>query len=121
VQPVFTLFLPNKQVLQKVTVEPSLQTNVTVLMDNPVGGAAAYVYVLTVITGWVQDAGTTSVPTVTLVGARGSSFQHALFDPWNPTFDAGSEKTFMLTTKHSLGALTQLHVWSSLSGFNPTW
>jgi hypothetical protein len=96
-----------------------LQANVTVLMDNPPNGE--YVYVLTVITGWLRGAGTTSVPTITLVGQRGCTYMHALYDPFSPRFEAGSEKTFLLTTKHSLGELTHMHVCSSLSGRNPTW
>ena len=88
-------------------------------MDNPPDGQ--HVYLVTVVTGWFRDAGTSSIPTICLSGSRGDSYRYALYDPVHPEFSPGSEKTFILTTKEYLGELNKLHVMTSLSGHRPKW
>ena len=88
-------------------------------MDNP--EEYTHIYILTVMTGWFIGAGSSSIPTFYLKGTRGRSNCHALFDPINTFFEAGSEKTFLMTVNDNIGELTDLVIWISLSGANPIW
>lgn len=96
----------------------SLQIGVTVLEDNI---QSNFYYLMTVVTGWVVDGGTTSLPCVYLEGTESCSDPHVLRSPNCPMIEAGTEMTFLLTTRKPLGEMKMLHIWISCTGNSPSW
>ena len=82
---------------------------------------AKYYYLLTVITGWKRDAGTSATVTMYMIGTLGVSEALVLADPSRFVHEAGAECWFLVATPSSLGQLRTLRVWHNCSGIFPSW
>ena len=92
---------------------------VTYLADN--GENAEHFYMLTVLTGMVNEAATKARVSVRLGGDNGTSAKHALRDKNVKLFQRGAEDWFILAEDNSLGRLNDLTVWVDYSDTSPSW
>ena len=91
----------------------------TFLADNDIN--AHYYYLVTVLTGMMNNAGTTAKVFMIIFGDEGESKVHGLEDKHVDLFQVGSENWFLVAVKRSLGNLKTLIVWTDCSGMFPTW
>ena len=91
----------------------------TFLADNPTD--VHHYYLVTVMTGWKANGGTTSNVGMYVVGMLGKSVRHILSDPEIESFQMGAEDSFILAEKYSLGPLKSVCVWHDCSGVSPAW
>lgn len=91
----------------------------TFLDDNPTN--ANYYYLVTVMTGWKADGGTTSTVGMYVTGKLGRSVRHVLLDPQTEPFQMGAEDSFILAEPKCLGPLKNVCVWHDCSGVSPGW
>ncbi|CAG5121985.1 unnamed protein product, partial [Candidula unifasciata] len=94
-------------------------TGVTVLEDN--SPFYNYLYLVCVVTGWSGSSATSSNVYIYLNGSWNISESHVLRDPLRRLFEAGAENWFMLTTRHDIGDLISVVVWTDFSGPHPSW
>ena len=91
----------------------------TFLADNDIN--AHYYYILTVLTGMMNNAGTTAKVFMIMFGDEGETKAHGLEDKHVDLFQVGSENWFLVACKRCLGNLKTLIVWHDCSGMFPTW
>ena len=91
----------------------------TFLADNDTN--AHYYYLVTVLTGMMNNAGTTAKVFMIMFGDEGETKVHGLEDKHVDLFQVGSENWFLVAVKRSLGNLKTLIVWHDCSGMFPTW
>ncbi|KAH9509849.1 hypothetical protein Btru_045424 [Bulinus truncatus] len=77
-------------------------------------------YMICIVTGIMQNCGTTSVPSITLVGENSVSFRVSLA-PLRGLFQTGSEVWFLLSCNKVLGNLTHMLVSLDQSGNHKNW
>ncbi|KAK2186506.1 hypothetical protein NP493_198g04020 [Ridgeia piscesae] len=82
---------------------------------------ANYYYLLTVITGWKRDAGTSATVAMYMIGSLGVSDTLVLADLSRFVHEAGAECWFLVATPSSLGQLRTLRIWHNCSGIFPSW
>ena len=95
------------------------QRSVTILADND--PKDRYYYLLTVLTGWKNQAGTTSVVSFYMTGSDGTSRTHVMMDEDKELFLTGAEDWFLATEPDSLGELEIVNVWIDCTGLFPAW
>jgi len=92
---------------------------VTILADND--PKDRYYYLLTVLTGWKNQAGTTSVVSFYMTGSDGISRTHVMMDEDKELFLTGAEDWFLATEPDGLGELEMVNVWIDCTGLFPAW
>ncbi|KAJ8304148.1 hypothetical protein KUTeg_017731, partial [Tegillarca granosa] len=97
------------------------KVGVNIAMDN--SQEDKYTYLVCIITGWWNDAGTTADVSMVITGALRQSSKHALNDDSNDRkhFQSGSEDWFVITTPNTLGDLQSVTVWHDNGGNSPAW
>ena len=91
----------------------------TLVTDSPAD--ACYFYVVAVLTGWKEWAGTTSSVGIRLFGEERHGSAHLLHGPPKEYFNRGGEDWFLLAESNCLGDLKELDVWHSCTGNSPFW
>ncbi|XP_038069881.1 polycystic kidney disease protein 1-like 2 [Patiria miniata] len=97
----------------------TLKACVITLEDND--PFARYRYDVTVVTGMRRGAGTTATSTLTLIGTQGQSRPHVLQDKQRKVLQRGGVDSFLITTKQSLGEVTEVRIWHDDGGDSPEW
>ncbi|KAI0208686.1 Polycystic kidney disease protein 1-like 3 [Lamellibrachia satsuma] len=82
---------------------------------------AEYYYLITVMTGWQRDAGTSATVAMYMIGSLGVSETLVMADPTRFIHDSGAECWFLVATTANLGRLLYLRVWHNCSGIFPSW
>lgn len=82
---------------------------------------AGYFYVVTVLTGWKEWAGTSSSVGIRISGEAGGGATHVLHGHPQEYFLRGGEDWFLLAERSCLGDLKELDVWHSCTGNQPFW
>ena len=95
------------------------QAGVITLADND--PFAHYRYDVTIVTGMRRGAGTTAVATLTLVGSDGKSRPQLLAAPGRQVMQRGSADSFIITTRESIGEVTEVRIWHDNAGDSPEW
>ncbi|XP_033646725.1 polycystic kidney disease protein 1-like 2 [Asterias rubens] len=96
-----------------------LKAGVITLADND--PFAHYRYDVTIVTGMRRGAGTTAVATLTLVGSDGKSRPQLLAAPGRQVMQRGSADSFIITTRESIGEVTEVRIWHDNAGDSPEW
>ena len=97
----------------------AFQRKLTILQDNEPD--ATYYYLVTVLTGWRNSAGTTSKVALYILGTRASTKIHVMADAEKSVMESGAENWFLLATREPLGDLRSLSIWHSCGGLFPNW
>ena len=85
------------------------------------GADADYHYLVTVITGWQRNAGTSATIAMDMVGSLGVIDTLVLAEPTRCVHESGAETWFLVATDETLGELSELRVWHDCSGIFPSW
>ena len=85
------------------------------------GEDSDYHYLVTVITGWQRNAGTSATVAMDMVGSLGVIETLVLADPTRCVHESGAETWFLIATDETLGELSELRVWHDCSGIFPSW
>lgn len=82
-----------------------------------------YTYLVCIITGWWNDAGTTAGVSMVMTGTLRQSSKHALNENAidRRHFQSGSEDWFVITAPNTLGDLLSVTVWHDNGGNSPAW
>ena len=91
----------------------------TYLADNVDG--ASYIYIITVLTGMFKKSATTAKVSIRIMGDKGTSEKHTLYDKNAQLFQPGDEDWFILAEAKCLGRLKGLTVWVDYSNTAPSW
>jgi len=92
---------------------------VTYLADNDL--TANNLYVVTVLTGMRQKAGTNANVSLRLVGENGRGVKHVLADDHVELFQVGAEDWFVVAERKRLGRITHVCLWVDYSNKSSVW
>ena len=96
-----------------------LQRRVTYLADNDLKDSN--LYVVTVLTGMWQKAGTKAKVSLRLMGENGQGVKHVLADEHIALFQIGAEDLFVVAERKKLGRITHVSLWIDFSNSSSEW
>ena len=91
----------------------------TYLADNDLN--ADNLYVVTVLTGMRQKAGTKAKVSLRLKGENGRGVKHVLADDHISLFQIGAEDLFVVAERKKLGRITHVSLWIDFSNSSSAW
>ncbi|XP_052243454.1 polycystic kidney disease protein 1-like 2 [Dreissena polymorpha] len=115
------LYIISVVVLARMDRRDRLKWGITALRDNRLTDSSYYL--IRVLTGMREGAGTRSRIAFVLTGQNGDTGSRELFDGVREEFSTGSVMTFLMATRKHLGTLEHMCIWhdNSGEGDNASW